>query len=249
MEMSEQKETVNESEQQQIINRLLEQTKLNREYVDRVLKEHPKLSKQEKLILEALIPENVFGNFRDSKDIAFFIVSQKHGKEPYELHDYSEELHISTEEFNALSKEQKDEYLRKKRFAYGTGKFIHAFARLPHFLAQLKKDDPLEIAVEDVYNFVEGPGYFKHSTKKELLRQANSIRASVCRSLKRLMNRGLIVSLTVTEAYTIFGKRNKWMEKTFYFLTKQQGQRAVDEDKICMMKGVWKSKKEVEQQC
>ena len=235
-------ETVNKTEQEQIINRLNEQEKLNREYVNHVLKEHPKLSKQEKLILESLIPESILFNFRDSKYVAFFIVSQKHGKCPYELGEYSEELWITGEQFNALTEEQKAQYRRKYRFAYGTGKFIHAYSRLPHFLAQLKKDDPLEVSVDDIYNFTEGPGYFRRSTKKELLREANSIRASVCRSLKRLMERGLIVSLTVTECYTIFGKRNKRMEKTFYFLTKQQGERAVNEDRFCQMKGVWKVK-------
>jgi len=235
-------ETVNKTEREQIINRLIEQEKLNREYVNRVLKEHPKLSKQEKLILESLIPESPFGSFRTSKNIAFFIVSQKYGRHPYELNEYSEELWITQEQFDALTEEQKTEFRRRYHYAHGTGKFIHAYSRLPHFLAQLKKDDPLEVSVDDIYNFAEAPGYFRRSTKKELLREANSIRASVCRSLKRLMERGLIVSLTVTECYTIFGKRNKRMEKTFYFLTKQQGERAVNEETFLRMKGVWKVK-------
>lgn len=227
--MSEQ-EKVNEKWREETVNRFKKYEKDNRDFVEYSLGYHAKLSEQEKAILECLTREGFLSlHYKTSKDIAYYLLEKKHGKQAYELNEYSSELDMTKEQFNSLSESEKEEYMRKHRFAHGTGKFLHAYSRLPHFLAELKNSDPLELTLDDLYDVTEGYYSTKYHTKKELLREANSIRASVCRSLKRLTKRGLVVSLTVTKAISIMGRRNKRLEKTYYFLSKQQAERHMKE--------------------
>jgi hypothetical protein len=221
------KETVNKPIQSKSVNRL------------------HKLSKQEKAIIDWLTADHgalVELSYRTSKGIAYALLEQKHNRYPSEYNEYDFDEEYAKTDFAALTEAEKQFVSRKLQYARGIGKLTHAYSRLPHFLAQIKKSDLFSLTTDDFCDFDKYEGYI--GTKKELLREANSIRASVCRSLKRLMKRGLIISLTITEVYTIFGKRNSHFEKTFYFISREQGQKIVDADKFLHMKGTWSVKED-----
>jgi len=208
-------ETVNKIASVQIINRF------------------PKLSKQQKAILEWLAMDHgPFGiRFRTSKGIVYGLLAKKCGSEAYDPLDY-----YNWEKEQVEKGHDNPRLIREYHF-------IHAHDRLPHFLAQLRKEDPKELTVDDIYDFEDPrarlPGHCGYQTKKELLMEAKKLRASVCRSLKRLLERGLIVRLHVTKCYNIFGMRLASHEKTYYFLSKEQGQKIIESDPLCKYEGMW----------
>jgi hypothetical protein len=177
----------------------------------------PKLSKNEKIILQWLSMDHGSLDLHDrtSGAIAFGFLEIKHGVVPYDKEMSWEEL------------------------PRGKWRFIKPWNNLPHFIAQIRKGgNPEDLEIHDIYEKV----HYTHVIKRDLLKEASKIRASVCRSLKRLLDRGLIIQLNVTNCTNFMGKRIHSEEKTYYFISKEQAQKTLACKKICTYEGQFKVK-------
>lgn len=138
-------------------------------------------------------------------------------------------------------------YALLKRKTGREPRYDKAHWRLPHFIAELKKGKEEEVYFEDIYdderysNFIARfPGIKSIVYKKDLLKEANSLRASVGRSLNSLYKRGLLAR---TKDIKVFGglmgnPRSDLSNRRYYFISKEQCQRLLDKEENLNTRGI-----------